>query len=792
MPNAATALSSDGSTKPCITCHDNVDGGAGCTSSGGARPCLNPFGVQFRDASFLWSNALSQLDADGDGFTNGQELQDAEGNWIPGDHSPGVTNYVTRPGFDDSTPGQIDADGDGFCWFGEDLDGSGSCDGVTENTGALDCDDGDDSVNSGAVELCSNVIDDDCNGLTTLEDPACEDVVDRDGDGFCVLGRDLNGDRDCIDGSGEQTSDIDCDDTRITVFPGNRENCTDGQDNDCNGLIDVADTQCRSDVDEDSDGFCPLGVDLNGDGDCLDAGELDDSVFSDGFDCDDQNAAANPDQTEICDDSIDNDCDGDANFIDSECQGFFDADGDGFCVSGIDRNGDGDCIDELEGLADGELGDCNDLDPLVAPGRGEDGDACRDSIDNDCDGSISLADSDCAGYLDTDGDRYCLVGFDANLDGDCADIDEEGGTLVDCDDSLASISPVAVEICTDGLDNDCDGSTDAADPGDPDPESGTFLNSCTDFADLDRDGYCVQGRDLNADFDCADEGELDAAEGLSDSFPLDPTIGPGAFEHCGDGVDNDLDGLVDLESPSCSRDSDADGDGFCSIGRDLNGDGDCLDSSEDPSMDELRFGDFDCDDRDAEVYPANDAAGLENCFDFVDNDCDTRVDLDDAECKRFFDADGDGFCPTGVDDNGDGDCLDVAEDRFGEDCSDNPLLEPLAASINIRAREICDDLIDNDCDGATDLEDTQCDCMTFCDDGDPCTIDGCNEAKTLCAYRPDPACFDAGAPPVLDGDGGTPARSAGGGCYVGGSPRHTLLIWIVGCLGWLILRRRRP
>ena len=69
---------------------------------------------------------------------------------------------------------------------------------------------------------------------------------------------------------------------------------------------------------------------------------------------------------------------------------------------------------------------------------------------------------------DRDGDRYCFVGFDMNRDGDCADSGEEGGSFVDCNDDDAAISPVTdgdptVEICTDEVDNNCDGSIDAFD-----------------------------------------------------------------------------------------------------------------------------------------------------------------------------------------------------------------------------------------------------------------------------------------------------------------------------------------
>jgi hypothetical protein len=51
----------------------------------------------------------------------------------------------------------------------------------------------------------------------------------------------------CTDNDGDGScADVDCDDNDPFNFPGNTENCSDGQDNDCNGLIDSADPACGS------------------------------------------------------------------------------------------------------------------------------------------------------------------------------------------------------------------------------------------------------------------------------------------------------------------------------------------------------------------------------------------------------------------------------------------------------------------------------------------------------------------------------------------------------------------
>ncbi|WP_291318177.1 MopE-related protein [Desulfuromonas sp.] len=82
---------------------------------------------------------------------------------------------------------------------------------------------------------------------------------------------------------------------------------------------------------------------------------------------------------------------------------------------------------------------------------------------------------------------------------------------VDCNDNDPAINPGAAEICTDGIDNNCDGFTDGADPtcgGGP--------------VDADGDGY-------DDTVDCDDS---------------DPAVNPGATEIC-NGIDDNCDSVVD-------------------------------------------------------------------------------------------------------------------------------------------------------------------------------------------------------------------------------------------------------
>jgi hypothetical protein len=119
----------------------------------------------------------------------------------------------------------------------------------------------------------------------------------------------------------------------------------------------------------------------------------------------------------------------------------------------IPLDGDGD------GINTGELGgeDCDDENPEIGPGAIE---IC-DGIDNDCDGRVDADDDDIIdaieGYPDLDGDGF---GDDSDsiLTCDLTELSDVGG---DCNDFDALVHPGAMEVCGDGLDNDCDGSSGA-------------------------------------------------------------------------------------------------------------------------------------------------------------------------------------------------------------------------------------------------------------------------------------------------------------------------------------------
>jgi hypothetical protein len=123
-----------------------------------------------------------------------------------------------------------DADGDGYgMGVGQSLcadPGPGFA------TQAGDCDDNNDDINPGEIEVCDG-IDNDCDGQAD-EGVKTQYFADTDGDGF---GDPNSMVTDCTQPQGYVTNNDDCDDTDDTVNPAEEEVC-DNKDNDCNGVID--------------------------------------------------------------------------------------------------------------------------------------------------------------------------------------------------------------------------------------------------------------------------------------------------------------------------------------------------------------------------------------------------------------------------------------------------------------------------------------------------------------------------------------------------------------------------
>ncbi|MEL6346997.1 MAG: putative metal-binding motif-containing protein [Myxococcota bacterium] len=252
----------------------------------------------------------------------------------------------------------------------------------------------------------------------------------------------------------------------------------------------------RADYDEDGDGYTPSG------GDCNDA-----------------NVTVFPGADEICD-GLDNDCiEATAIDVGTEC---YDDDGDGYCESPP-------CVNTTQTLAD-----CDDTnasrypDPSVPE--------TVNGLDDDCDGIVDEG----TNVYDDDGDGFCESPPCLNA----------AGTDSDCDDGDFEIYPTADEVCSDGIDNNCNGQYNEQD-----------AIGCEDYYyDEDGDTYGISGTPQ-----CwCDEGEapytgLDTRDCYDKNAEANPDATDSWRIHRGDGsFDYDCDGsetkYYTARSAGCSWD----------------------------------------------------------------------------------------------------------------------------------------------------------------------------------------------------------------------------------------------
>lgn len=225
---------------------------------------------------------------------------------------------------------------------------------------------------------------------------ACEYALrDQDGDGY----------------ADEACGGLDCNDLNPLAHPGRSENCTDGTDNNCNGVADCFDPACVG-------GPCGCTPSPGG---------------------------------ENCQNGQDDDCDGAVDCHDADCVGTV------VCGCTTEQCGNG-VDDDCDGKMDCADSDCAMNPACVCQAQAE---SCTNGVDDDCDGRIDCSDSDCVFHPAC----LCLIP-QAEKCGDKRDNDCNG--LIDCGDPVCFSSPLCssctTEVCTGGVDEDCDGLIDCADP----------------------------------------------------------------------------------------------------------------------------------------------------------------------------------------------------------------------------------------------------------------------------------------------------------------------------------------
>src|SRR3989304_6883411 len=398
---------------------------------------------------------------------------------------------------------------------------------------------------------------------------------------------------------------------------------------------------------------------------------------------------------EVCNDSIDNDCDGATDCADTNCAAacqqvsyYCDNDSDTY----KDASLDGTCTGtgcQPAGCQTTVGNDCNDTDAAIHPGAVE---LC-DGKNNDCNGATA----------DGSGESW----YGTACDGPDTDLCKEGtygctGGAQVCSDATGN----TVEVCTGGLDEDCDTATDCADS---DCNGNPACPSVNYYCDNDSDGY----KDASVDGTCAGAGCQPAGCQTTpgnDCNDTDAAIHPGAVELC-DGKNNDCNGAT------------ADGSGESWYGTACDG----------PDTDLCKEGTYGCT---GGAQVCSDATGntVEVCTGGLDEDCDTAIDCADTNCtgnpacqsvSHYCDNDSDGYKDASVDGTCTGTGCQPAGCQVtpGNDCNDTD------NAIHPGAAELCDGK-NNDCNGSTADGSGESWYGTACDGPD---TDLCNEGTYSCA-----------------------------------------------------------
>ena len=431
------------------------------------------------------------------GDTDEDTNTDTETNTQPTSENPNAGECAD--GIDNDGDGRTDCD-DSDCVSAQncqesnpqDADGDGYPD-------SQDCDPYNEWINPGAQEIPDNGLDDDCDGVT-------DNGSSSDTGGNTDTGGNNN------PGPGTVCSDT-CvaDINNLYQASANDGTCQDGGFDDASALL-LGVSGCAFGTDCTD---CGVRVDVDGDGHMPDPSGLG-LPLALYFDCDDNNPNVNASATEIPGNGVDEDCDG------SDGSGSSGPSTETSCTDGSDNDSDGDidCADS----------DCSS-DPACSSGGCPSGQvldcdgACANSSylgDNICDDGITFSSNfNCAQFNYDDGDCIavsvefnCTDGSDNDSDGDidCADSDcssdpacgSSGGSTI-CTNTCTLYASDG--DCDDGGPNHdyslCDYGTDCDDCGVRDVCTDTCAtandNVCND-AGLGGDGTCDRGTD------CADCG----------------------------------------------------------------------------------------------------------------------------------------------------------------------------------------------------------------------------------------------------------------------------------------------